>query len=384
MSMRRTIACALVLALPACGSMPSSGPTATQIKAASVSQKATASYEVVDITPAVAEVVGSSVKRGAAGDFSRLAIKPAKGIGVGDTLAITLYESAPGGLLGSQAEAGAAGMPQVQLPPQIVDPAGSISVPYAGSIKVIGLTPRQVQSRIVSKLSARAIEPQAIVTVVANESRLVTVTGDVEKAGRVPLNTGSERVMDAIAVAGGAKGRPDDSYVRLMRGSRAQEMLMSRLARSPENNVRLQPGDQIFVYQNPQKYVALGASMTNSEVPFASDNLTLAEAIGRAGGLDDRRADPAGVFIFRYEDAGVYRRIGGDIGPGDGEVPLVYRLNLKQPDSFLAAQRFPIKNKDVVYFANSPSTDLGKFLGLLGAGVGVAGTGTVTVVRVVN
>lgn len=382
--MRRIAFCALILALPGCGSMPSSGPTATQIKAASVSQRATASYEVVDITPAVAETVGRSVKRTAAGDFSKLSIKPANGIGVGDTIAVTLYESASGGLLGGQAEKGDAGMPQVQLPPQIVDRSGTISVPYAGSIKVIGLTPRQVQSRIVSRLSARAIEPQAIVSVVANESRLVTVTGDVEKAGRVPLNTGSERLMDAIAVAGGAKGRPDDSYVRISRGTRSQEMLLSRLARSPESNVRLQPGDQIFVYQNPQKYVALGASMTNSEVPFASDNLTLAEAIGRAGGLDDRRADPAGVFIFRYEDAGVYRRIGGDIGAGEGEVPLVYRLNLKQPDSFLAAQRFPIKNKDVVYFANSPSTELGKFLGLLGSGVGVAGTGTVTVVRVVN
>jgi polysaccharide export outer membrane protein len=375
---------ALAAALPACGSMPSSGPTATQIKAASISQKATASYDIVDISPSVAEIVGRSVRQTAAGDFSKLTIRPANGIGVGDTLAITLYESASGGLFAGQAETGAAGMPQVQLPPQTVDRTGTISVPYAGSIKVIGLTPRQVQSRIVSRLSARAIEPQAIVSVVTNESRLVTVAGDVEKAGRIPLNTGAERLMDVLAVAGGAKGRPDDSYVRITRSTQTREMLLSRIVKSPKNNVRLQPGDQIFVYQNPQKYVALGASMTNSEVPFATDNLTLAEAIGRAGGLDDRRADPAGVFIFRYEDAGIYRRIGGDIGPGDGEVPVVYRLNLKQPDSFLAAQRFPIKNKDVVYFANSPSTELGKFLGLLGSGVGIAGTGTVTVVRVVQ
>ncbi len=380
--MRLLVVCSLVLMLPGCAGLPSSGPTASQITAASVSRSATASYEVVDITPEIAEVVGRSVKRVATGDFSKLAVTPAHGIGVGDTLAVTLYESSPGGLIAAQANDAATGIPHITLPPQIVDRAGMISVPYAGSIKVAGLTPRQVQARIVSRLSARAIEPQAIVSVTANESRLVTVTGDVEKAARVPLNTGSERLMDAIALAGGARGRPDDSFVRLTRGARSQEMLLSKLANSPRNNVPLQPGDQIFMYQNPQKYVALGASMTNSEVNFASDNLTLSEAMGRAGGLDDKRSDPAGVFVFRYESADVYRRIGGNIPAGDGEVPLVYRLDLKKPDSFLAAQRFPIKNKDVVYFANSPSTELSKFLGLLGSGVGTAATGTITVVRV--
>ena len=380
--MRRIIVIAVSLALPACAGMPSSGPSASQIKAASVSHSATASYEIVDITPAIAETLGRSVKRSSTGDFASMSGNPPRGIGIGDTLAITLYESSTGGLFSVQADEGSSGMPHVTLPPQIVDRAGMISVPYAGSIKVIGLSPRQVQAKIVSRLSGRAIEPQAIVSVVANESRLVTVTGDVEKAGRVPLNTGSERLMDAIAVAGGARGRPDDSYVRLTRGTRSREMLLSKIAKSPQNNVQLQPADQIFVYQNPQKFVALGASTVNSEVNFASDNLSLSEAMGRAGGLDDKRADPAGIFVFRYENAETFRRIGGNIAGGEGEVPLVYRLDLRNPDGFLSAQRFPIKNNDVVYFANSPSTELAKFLGLIGSGVGTAAAGTVTVVRV--
>jgi polysaccharide export outer membrane protein len=51
----------------------------------------------------------------------------------------------------------------------------------------------------------------------------------------------------------------------------------------------------------------------------------------------------------------------------DGKVPLVYRLDLGDPLSFLAAQQFPMRDKDVVYVANAPSADLQKFLNILTA-----------------
>jgi polysaccharide biosynthesis/export protein len=376
------VAMSTAFLLTACASMPSSGPTLNQIAAASSSKSSKTRYDIVEITPAVANLVRKSVARASSGRFSKLALQPAQGIGVGDTLEVTLYESSSGGLFAPRTETDAGGMPHVKLPPQIVDRFGMISVPYAGSIKVAGRSPRQVQATIVKRLSSRALEPQAIVSVIANESRLVTVTGDVEKAGRIPLNIGSERLLDSLALAGGARGRPDDSYVKLTRGTYSQEMLLSELANSPHNNVQLQPGDQIFVYQNPQRFVALGASINNSEVSFASNNLTLSEAIGRAGGLDDRRSDPAGVFVFRYEARDVYQQLFNSKATQGEEYPVVYQLDLQKPDSLLAAQRFPIKNKDVVYFANSPSTELSKFLALIGSGLGVAGSGSATIIKV--
>jgi polysaccharide biosynthesis/export protein len=374
----------IAFVVSACSSMPSSGPTLKQISAASEDEDGKANYDIIEITPAVSNIVSKSVARSSAGRFSRLSGKSVRGIGVGDTLTITLYEAANGGLFAPSTEKSASGMPQVALPPQVVDREGMISVPYAGSIKAAEQTPRQIQTAIVKRLSGRALEPQAIVSVVSNESRLVTVTGDVVTAGRFPLNIGSERLLDTIALAGGAKGRPDESYVKLTRGSHSEEMLLSELAKSARDNVPLQPGDQIFVYQNPQKFVALGASITNSEVPFSTNSLTLSEAIGRAGGLDDRRSDPAGVFVFRYESHDIYKKLLSQSGGEGKDHPVVYKLDLKRPDSFLAAQRFPIKNKDVVYFANSPSTELSKFMALLGSGFGVAGQGTATVVTVTN
>jgi polysaccharide export outer membrane protein len=284
-------------------------------------------------------------------------------------------------LLSAKTEGNQNGAPSLALPPQIVDNTGKITVPYAGAIRVSGVTPQQAQAIIVRKLSSRAIEPQAIVSVTANESRLVSVTGDVERAGRVPLNTGNEHLLDAIAMSGGAKGRQDDEYVKLTRGSQSEEMRLSRLIEQPKENVQLQPGDQISIYQNPQKFVAMGASNASAEINFASDNLSLSEAIGRAGGMDDRRSDPAGIFVFRYEADDVYRNLFG-LSDGKNADAVVYRLDLHNPTSLLAAQRFPIKNKDVVYFANSPSTELGKFLNLVGLGVAVTNGSAVAVARV--
>jgi polysaccharide biosynthesis/export protein len=371
------------MALAACAGLPSSGPTAKQILEGPTKRAEASPYKVIDIDSRVAAIVADSGPRGFSGSFVGLPRRGERGIGVGDTVAVTIFEATSGGLFGPETDGTASGAPRLNLPVQTVDAKGTISVPYAGSIRAAGRSPQQVQKTIEQRLAKRAIEPQAIVSIVSNESRLVTVTGDVDKGGRFPLNGGSERLLDAVALAGGARGAPHDAYVKLTRGAASEDMALERLVNSPSDNVVLQPGDQIFVYHRPQRFVALGASTENSEVDFAAERLSLAQAMARARGLDDRRADPAGVFVFRYEDGQVYGRLTGGGGSGKKR-PIVYRLNLKKPSSLLVAQRFPVRDGDVVYFANSPSTELGKFLGLLGAGVGVANGGATTVIRVAN
>ncbi len=379
--MRKFALCMCVVIFPGCAELPASGPSSREVivAAASDGERNSSPYKIVEITPAIAEIVGQSVI--SRGRFSTLPIRPARGIGVGDVLTISLYESGTGGLFSAKVEGDQNGAPHLTLPPQTVDNSGKVTVPYAGAIHVAGLSPQEAQAIIVKRLSSRAMEPQAIISVTSNASRLVTVTGDVERSGRVPLDTGKERLLDAVAMAGGAKGRQDDSFVKLTRGSLSEEMRLTALVQRPGENVQLQPGDQISVFQNPQKFVAMGASNTSAEINFASDNLTLAEAIGRAGGLDDHRSDPAGVFVFRYESDDVCRSLFGSSG-GNAAEAVVYQLNLHNPASLLAAQRFPIKNRDVVYFANSSSTELGKFLNLLGLGVATTNGGAVAVARV--
>ena len=53
----------------------------------------------------------------------------------------------------------------------------------------------------------------------------------------------------------------------------------------------------------------------------------------------------------------------------DGKVPVVYRVDLKDPRSFLVAQHFPVNNGDVLYVSNAPAAELQKFLNILTSSV---------------
>jgi polysaccharide export outer membrane protein len=49
----------------------------------------------------------------------------------------------------------------------------------------------------------------------------------------------------------------------------------------------------------------------------------------------------------------------------DGKVPVVYRINLRDPNSFFVAQSFMIDNKDLLYVSNAPIAEVQKFLNVV-------------------
>ena len=100
-----------------------------------------------------------------------------------------------------------------------------------------------------------------------------------------------------------------------------------------------------LLYQ-PYSFTALGAIGKNDEVNFEATGLTLAQALGRIAGLQDARANVKGVFIFRVEDPAALDpaiRTTARTTP-DGKVPVIYRINMKEPSSLFIAQSFPIRN----------------------------------------
>jgi glycosyltransferase involved in cell wall biosynthesis len=110
-----------------------------------------------------------------------------------------------------------------------------------------------------------------------------------------------------------------------------------------------------------------GATGQNNEIRFSAATVTLAEALAKAGGLQDLRSDPAGVFLFRYEAPAVIDALGrkpSEVAT-DGRVPVVYRLDLSDAKAYFAAERFPVADKDILYVANADLTELEKFLGLI-------------------
>ena len=96
--------------------------------------------------------------------------------------------------------------------------------------------------------------------------------------------------------------------------------------------------------REPQTFVVLGATSKVSQVEFDQTNLTLAEAVARAGGPTDSTANPKGIFLFRYDP--------NPSGQG-APTPTIYRLNLLNPVDYFLAQRFAMRDKDVVYFSNA-------------------------------
>jgi polysaccharide biosynthesis/export protein len=63
----------------------------------------------------------------------------------------------------------------------------------------------------------------------------------------------------------------------------------------------------LTLIRDPQTFVANGATGRNAEIPFDAECISLSQALAKAEGLLDFRADPAGVFVFRF-DAGATAR----------------------------------------------------------------------------
>jgi polysaccharide biosynthesis/export protein len=377
---KQVVIAAVGLLLTGCTGLPSGGPaTRSIIEGGIVSeQQSQFDYNVVKVDRSVVSVLEASQPRGFAGTFGKVN-KGGVGsstIGVGDTIAISIYESAPGGLFGTTDALGN-GSKSVTLPQQQVDISGKITVPYAGRIKAAGRTPDAVQKSIVAALQKQAIEPQAIITVTQNGSRFVTVSGEVGQGGRFPLSARGDRILDAIGQAGGPKGPAHQTYVRLTRADRTGVMRLKELVSNPEQNVGIAPGDQVFLFKDPKRLTFLGATARNASVEMQTEDIMLSEALGQANGLLDDRSDPKGIFVFRLEKASVLRELGLD-APQDGVAPVVYNIDFSTAQGIFLSQAFPVQDKDVVYISNAPTTDLQKFMILLNSGLSAVNSGAGT------
>ncbi len=82
------------------------------------------------------------------------------------------------------------------------------------------------------------------------------------------------------------------------------------------------------------------------------------------------RADPRGVFLFRWETpermAGV---IASPLPVTLGRIPVAFQIDLKQPETFFAAQNFAVKDGDVIFISNSPASDFQRFVNLVASTV---------------
>jgi polysaccharide export outer membrane protein len=343
-----------------CAVMPTSGPASWDVWAGQHDPK-NVPYAFVRVTPKVANTLAKAAPRLLAEFPDRRRPSDIR-FGVGDILSVTIFEATSGGLF-IPAEAGVRPGNFINIPNQAVDVNGNISIPYAGTIRARGRTQVEVQQAIVDALKDRAIEPQAVVSVVDQRTSLITVLGDVARSGRIPAQLTPERILDTLSRAGGTAGPGPDMWVMLERDGRRGLSPFGALIYEPANNVYVHPNDIIYVYREPQTYLTFGALGSQQQLPFGAWRITLAEAVAKAGGLLDGAADPASVFLYRGETRDVAEAMGIDCSKFQGPIiPVIYNINFRNPGSYFLATTFEMRNKDVIYVSNSVSVEASKFM----------------------
>lgn len=334
----------LVATIAACG-LPRSGPNKSEIFAGSVLREGDAFIVSVNdrVTRATAVIpaLGFSDALRTGGRLGADTINP------GDVLTLTIYENVAEGLLASQGQ-NATILNEVQ-----VDGEGFIFVPYAGRIRAAGSTPDQLREAVTRQLDAQTPDPQVAVRRVAGDGSTVSIMGTVGGQGVYPIQRPTRTLAAMLANAGGVTIEPDIAQITVTRGNHQGSIWLTDLYDHPLLDIALRNGDRILVKEDSRKFVALGATGTQSLVPFRTRTLSAIEAIAQVGGLNPNLADPTGVFIFRNEPAAIANAV---LGRTDlvGDQRFAYVLDLTQPTGMFMARDFAVRDGDTVYVTEAP------------------------------
>jgi polysaccharide biosynthesis/export protein len=397
-------ACLALAALAACSAIPGNGPLAGDV-VARAQPNGRVLFDVVPVDHRVIATLLAEPRPSFAARFKNDGTPPDLKIAVGDTLWVLLWESGAGALFGRSTPVPAPAparasealpVPRIEakyksgaapfvapapanrasgattIPDQLVQPDGTITIPYAGRIAAAGHTAPEVEEAIEAVLAGKALLPQALVIDKKSPANSVSVSGALPKGGRVPLSPDGDRVLQVIAAAGGAEAPVRDLFVRLSRGEVTATIPLETLVSHPAEDIYAAPGDTLTLIRVSQSFAIFGAAGRNAAIPFSADRLSLAEALAKSQGLDDNLANPRGVFLFRWERDPVVRALGQPIAAGapQGLSPIAYRIDLKDADSYLLAREFQVHDKDVIFVADADAVPLRKVLQVVGAAVG--------------
>lgn len=350
-------------ALSGCSTLPSSGPSAAQIVSRAKAEDKGLRFSIVPLDEKAVDTLNRAqdARTAATATLASLSTKVRpRVLGPGDILNISIYEV--GVSLFSRSAAASGGdtfdtsAHGEKFPEVTIDQAGNLSLPFIGSIIAAGRTPSELEIAINQRLARQSQAPQAMVTLAKNMSNTIIVAGNVNKPGRYELSFNRERLLSAVALAGGATASSEDTLVRFERNGRMIEQRLDTIRASSLDDLMLEQGDNIELVNRPRSFTVFGAAGKVSQVSFDTGGVSLAEALARVQGPSDSAADPTAIFIFRYDDT---------IEPATGAKPIIYRLNLIDPESYFLAQRVAMQDKDVIYIANAAANQPSKLVAII-------------------
>lgn len=235
----------------------------------------------------------------------------------------------------------------------VVDEAGNVQFPYAGTVHVAGDSVAQIQRKIVSRVSKVYKNPEVTVRVASFRAKEIYIDGDVGKPGSVQINDIPMTLTEAIGRAGGFTGGADQSRVTLVREGKRYPISFADLIRAGHSpgEIVLRPGDMVHVGSRDENgvYVMGEVNKPATIMPMRDGRLTLAEALSQAGSLNPGTANAKQLFVIR---------------DSTGSHPQVYHLDATSPVSMVLANQFELQPKDVVYVDNGALVKFNRVLSL--------------------
>jgi polysaccharide export outer membrane protein len=328
----------MMLALAGCSSiMSGSGPYSSSITSSDAGTDPDLPYSVIDLAPRNIAEFSRAAPPPASSNVSKTSTTTTIQLVPGDVIKVMVSDSAEGGVF-APLSAGGTTFENVR-----VGADGMISIPYAGDVNVRGLTLTQVDNKLKKKLKgASATDPQVHSQIVGDFSGSVLVAGAVKAPGRFSSLQGPLTILDAVNMAGGPIYEPHLINVIVRDGKHAFTMNYDDVLNG--KNRKVSPRSEIVLERARQRFVAMGAVGEPGLKDLPSRNPSLLEVLGVVGGLNEQKADPQGVFVFRVNQ-----------DPKEGEpAAQVFRLDMRKPESLFLARAFQVFPEDAVYVTNAP------------------------------
>ena len=292
-------------------------------------------------------------------------------IDTGDVLSIVVWDhpeltnSATG--LGAGTGAAAADVVAATQPPVgfSVDQEGMIQFPFAGQLKVSGMTEEQARSLLATKLAKYIRNPKITLRVQAYRSKRVYIDGEVKTPGLQAINDIPMTLTEAINRAGGILPTGDQSRIIVNRGGTNYQINLLQLVQRGVNpaNIMLKDGDVVRVRSRDESKIFVSGEVVNPHaLPMHNGRLTLNEALGESGGVNPLSGDGSQIYVVRQE----------------GSEQVVYQLDGRKTGALAMAEGFELNPKDLVYVAATPLANWHRAISLIFPSALTGAVGAVT------
>lgn len=351
---RGFLLCLFAVLVTGCASLPGFGRTdydrSSRWYGASYAEEEFEGLEpdVHRITPSLIEELSNSQYDPAAG-FQRLpesVVTEPYRIGAGDLLGVVVYGhpdiTNPAGLTQTFESSG-----------RVVDADGEIFIPFAGALRVVGMTTSEARELVADQLRRVINEPQVDVRVLRFRSKKVYVTGDVDRPCTVWIEDIPLTIVDALrscdsGVSGSTAVAESINSIRLLRDGRSFLINLSLLYQRGDGPVMLLDGDRLIIDNRLNRVFVIGEVETQMSVSISAGGMSLADAIAAAGGLDLENVDTSSIYVIR----GVVDKEPTKDGKAkEVLLPVVYHLDARAVDALILADQFQLQPRDVVYAA---------------------------------